>query len=249
MRIFWVIFALWLAACSPKSEVIEDAFPTPIKSGYAFLTADTQALQDDDFSNPGLLWAERGAAMFAQDCQACHSADAMTGIAATFPKMKDGKLINLEGQINQCRVELMNTTPLPYESDALLSLTTFVANKSKGLPISVDITGPAAEFYSAGRDYFYTRRGQFNLSCAQCHNNHWGQKLRGDTVSQGHGNGFPAYRFEWESVGSLHRRLSDCDLGVRAEPRALGSDDYLNLELYLAARAQGLTVETPAVRR
>ena len=221
----------------------------PIKSGYEFLTPDTQALQDDDFSNPGLLWVERGEALFTQECETCHTQDSLSGVAAHFPKMKERELINLEGQINQCRVERMDTTPLPYESDALLSLTAFVAHQSNGAPITVDITGAAAEPYAAGKEYFYTRRGQFNLSCAQCHNNHWGQKLRGDTVSQGHGNGFPAYRFEWEAVGSLHRRFSDCDRGVRAEPRALGSDDYLNLELYLAARAQGLAVETPAVRR
>ena len=103
--------------------------------------------------------------------------------------------------------------------------------------------------FKRGRAYFYTRRGQLNLSCSNCHNQNWGKQLRGDTISQGHGNGFPAYRFEWQNIGSLHRRFRDCDMGVRAEPLPYGSATYIALELYLAERSKGLTVETPAVRR
>ena len=94
-----------------------------------------------------------------------------------------------------------------------------------------------------------TRRGQLNFSCQQCHDETWGKRLRGDTISQGHGNGFPAYRFEWEGFGSLHRRLYDCDTGVRAEPFPLGSQTYVDLEYYLAIRASGLPVESPGIRR
>ena len=35
---------------------------------------------------------------------------------------------------------------------------------------------------------------------------------------------------------------------VRAVPYADGADEYVELELYLAWRARGLPVETPAVR-
>ena len=38
-------------------------------------------------------------------------------------------------------------------------------------------------------------------------------------------------------------------LAVRAEPPPHGSDDHLALELYLAWRANGLAIETPAIRR
>jgi sulfur-oxidizing protein SoxA len=73
--------------------------------------------------------------------------------------------------------------------------------------------------------------------------------LLAETLSQGHGNAYPAYRLEWQTLGSLHRRLRACFQGVRAEPFASGSPELVNLELYLAWRAQGLAVETPAVRR
>jgi sulfur-oxidizing protein SoxA len=88
-----------------------------------------------------------------------------------------------------------------------------------------------------------------NLACAQCHDDSWGRKLRGDTISQGHPTGFPVYRIEWQTLGSLQRRLRACQLGVRAEVLDFGAPEYLDLELYLAARAEGLAIETPAVRR
>lgn len=251
-----VFLSLALTACqeSPNVEITQ---PSPVKSGYDFLTPETQSLQNDSFENPAFLWVETGEALFsakpevAPACASCHTDDALVGVAATYPKIdpRSGDLVNLEGRINLCREQHQNLTSLPYESRDLLALTSYVANQSIGQPINVSVQGDAQKHLKRGRSYFFTRRGQLNLSCHQCHDQNWGKQLRGDTISQGHGTGFPAYRFEWEAVGSLHRRLSDCDLGVRAEPMPLGSRTYIDLELYLAARAQGLDIETPAVRR
>ena len=77
----------------------------------------------------------------------------------------------------------------------------------------------------------------------------WGQQLRGQPISQGHSNAYPAYRLEWQAVGSLQRRLRNCNIGVRAEPYPYGAQEYVNLELFLAWRASGLRIETPGVRR
>ena len=104
-------------------------------------------------------------------------------------------------------------------------------------------------FFEAGRTLFLTRQGQFNLACKECHEDHWDQKLRGAPISQGYGNAYPAYRLEWQTIGSLQRRLRNCNIGVRAEPYPYGAQEYVNLELYLAWRAQGLPIETPGVRR
>lgn len=226
-----------------------------IRSGYTFLTPETQALQDDDFANPGYLWVDRGEALFRSDangpsCISCHS-NGLSGVAATYPKVhaETGELRNLETQINACRTQQQAADPLEYESDDLLALTAYIANQSAGAPIEIDTTGSAAPYLAQGRDYYVTKRGQFNLSCAQCHDQNWGKKLRGDTISQGHLNGFPAYRLEWETLGSSHRRLRNCDTGVRAEPLPYGDPTHIALELYLAARATDLAIESPAVRR
>lgn len=258
-----LLITVALAACdaaepsdTAKTSGLE---PTESVSGYTFLTPETQAQQDDDFLNPGFLWVDQGEDLFtkaegnAASCMSCHDGNGidLTGAATHYPAIDEpsGALVNLEGRINLCRTRHQKTDALAYESEALLALTAYVASLSRGAPMAVSIDERTEPFYEAGERYFFTRRGQLNLSCHQCHNQNWGKRLRGDTISQGHGNGFPAYRLEWQSLGSLHRRLRDCDAGVRAEPREYGSDDYLALELYLAKRSEGLTVETPAVRR
>jgi len=249
-----LLFASCQKATTPSSE--SDIAPGDIRSGYTFLTSDTQALQDDDFGNPGLLWVDRGEALFQStaetetSCSHCHTGG-LKGVAAGYPAIdaETGNLLNLEGRILSCRTEHQGLPPFAYESDDLLAVTAYIANQSAGMPSEVGLSGPAKAAYEQGRDYFVTRRGQFNVSCQQCHTENWGKQLRGDTLSQGHGNGFPAYRLEWQSLGSLQRRLRDCDTGVRAEPLPYGSETYIALELYLAARSQGLQLESPAVRR
>ncbi|MHA7901089.1 MAG: sulfur oxidation c-type cytochrome SoxA [Henriciella sp.] len=246
-----------MTACSRTEIAPETSIPqNELQSGYAFLTAETQALQDDAFENPGFLWVDRGERLFQSvtstepSCISCHE-NGLDGVAASYPKLdpETGELINLEGRINACRTRHQGLPPLVYESEDLLSLTAYIAHQSNGEPISVDVSGDAARYYELGQDYFTTRRGQFNLSCQQCHTENWGKQLRGDTISQGHGNGFPAYRLEWQSLGSLQRRLRDCDTGVRAAPLPYGDPTYVAVELFLAARAQGLEAESPAVRR
>lgn len=257
-RIIGCVSLATIAACgAPSQERAYDSLaPDEIVSGSVFLTAETRALQADDFANPGFLWVDHGEALFSEApptgpaCASCH-ADGLAGVAATYPAYDSdtGTVLNIEGRINQCRAKHQGASGLDYESDELLSLTAYVANQSRGTPVSVDTSGSARTVYEEGARYFRTRRGQFNLSCQQCHTENWGKRLRGDTLSQGHGNGFPAYRLEWQSMGSLHRRLRDCDLGVRAEPLPYGDPLYIAVELYLAARAEGLEVESPAVRR
>ena len=159
------------------------------------------------------------------------------------------RLLNLEGRIQHCRAERQKAAPLAYESQELLALTALVAHQSRGVPMSVRVDGPARPFFEAGRALYYQRQGQLDLSCAQCHEDNWGKRLRAERISQGHANGFPIYRLEWQTLGSLHRRLRACFQGVRAEPFVSGAPELLALELYLAWRAQGLPIETPAVRR
>jgi sulfur-oxidizing protein SoxA len=117
------------------------------------------------------------------------------------------------------------------------------------VPVDVSTEGPAREPFERGRALYFTRIGQLNLACTHCHDERWGRTLLAEPISQGHGTGWPAYRLEWQSLGSLHRRLRACFFGVRAEQPASGSEDLLALEIYLAVRGRGLAVEVPGVRR
>lgn len=229
-------------------------------SGSHFQPEAIQALQKDAFANPGLLWLDEGRELWqapvvprGQSCAACHGDDGqgIRGAAAGYPKFAAelDRLISLEQRINACRTRHQQAEPLAYESQTLLALTTFVASLAAGTPVAVAIDGPARPHFDAGRDYYLQRRGQLNLACHHCHDRNWGKWLRGDRISQGHGTGYPTYRLEWQTLGSLHRRFRACNLAIRAEPLAAGDPRYVELELYLAWRAAGLPLEAPAVRR
>ena len=249
------LIAIALCAASLQAGAGE-----PLASGSDFLSDALRARQQDPAMNPGMLWVDAGRDLWNQpagerdrSCADCHgdAADGMRGVATRYPAWHEGAgtLLNLEGRINRCRTEHQQADALAYESEPLLSLTAFVARQSLGLPMQVRIDGPAAAPYREGERLFHQRQGQLNLSCSQCHDDHAGDRLRGDTISYGLGNGYPVYRLEWQSLGSLHRRLRACSLGVRAVRFDYGSPEYLALELYLAHRAAGVPVETPAVRR
>jgi L-cysteine S-thiosulfotransferase len=232
----------------------------PLPSGTTFLTDTLKTQQADEAANPGMLWVSEGARLWElsqgatnKACASCHgnARGSMKGIATRYPALdaKSGKLVNLEGRINLCRKTHQQAEPYAYESDELLSLTAFIARQSLGMPMHVDVTGAAAPFYEAGKAFFYQRQGQINLSCAMCHEKNAGRHLRSDTISYGLPNGYPAYRLEWQTLGSLHRRLRACSLGVRAIQFGYGSPEYLRLELFLAKRAEGVAIETPAIRK
>ena len=230
------------------------------RSGYTYLLPENQRLQDDEFANPGLLWVEQGRELWhhadgasSASCATCHgeAVESMRGVRTRYPHFdpQRGKLINLEQQINRCREAHMQAPAYPYESAALLALTTFVSFQSRGLPMDVRSDGPAAPFFEAGKVFFHQRRGQLDLACAHCHDQQAGQRLRGEVISQGQTNGFPVYRHIWQTLGSTHRMFAWCNTSVRAEPYPYGADEYVNLELFLAWRGRGLPVETPAIRR
>ncbi len=224
-----------------------------IHSGYDDASPETRAMQDDDSANPGFLWVREGEAQWSgKACAACHG-DArvsMRGVAARYPAY-DAALnrpITLDQRIAQCRTERQHAEPFTPESDAALGLSAYIGLQSRGMPLQVSTDGPMRPFYETGRTLFNTRMGQLNLSCAQCHDERAGMKLAGAVIPQGHPNGYPEYRLEWQTMGSLTRRIRNCMVGVRAEPFPPDSAEMTALALFLAARAAGLKIETPAVR-
>ncbi len=251
--------ALLLALAAGAALAQEAKRPTPLLPGPRFQSADVQALQADDFANPGMLWVARGDELWrapganGKRCADCHGEDAASikGAAARHPRHDPslGRLADLFGRIDACRQRHQGGPALARESRDALALEAFVAHQSRGLPVSVATDGPARAAWEKGRALYFTRVGQLNLACTHCHDERWGRTLLAETISQGHPTGWPAYRLEWQSAGSLQRRLRACFFGVRAAQPEYGSDDLLALELYLADRARGLPVESPGVRR
>ena len=255
VTLVFLAFSLRISASSPLAQALP-------KSGTAYASAEIRALQADDASNPGMLWVANGETLWnavadgqAKSCAQCHGAASvsMKAVATRYPQMIPTAavptLINLEGRINLCRVKHQRTTPLAYESPDLLALSTFVSHQSRGLVRRLTINHGNRAYYQRGGAFYQQRMGQMNLACTHCHDQNAGKTLLAEKISEGHPNGYPIYRLEWQGVGSLHRRFRSCLSGIRAEPFVPGGDEYLSLELYLAIRAFGLEFETPAVRR
>ncbi|HEV7816146.1 MAG TPA: sulfur oxidation c-type cytochrome SoxA [Janthinobacterium sp.] len=229
------------------------------RSGFEFMSPSTQAMQRDDMLNPAMLWAAGGAALWnagagksGMSCAACHG-DAkvsMRGVAARYPAfdaLSKGPL-NLGQRINQCRQLRQQAAPLKAESEELLGIETYVAMQSRGLPLEPPQDARLAMPVARGQRLFFQRRGQLNLSCAQCHDDNAGKRLGSSTIPQAHAAAYPIYRLEWQGMGSLQRRLRNCISGVRAEVPEYNAQELVELELYLAARDKGMKIETPAVR-
>jgi sulfur-oxidizing protein SoxA len=239
--------------------VADEIPPDQKRSDFFLMSRDTQAMQEDATANPGMLWVLDGETLWNQkagavqkSCANCHGAAeaSMKGVAARYPAFSQAasRPINLEQRINLCRSERQQATPFGWETKELLALSAYVGTQSRGVPIENKTDEKLKPFIENGRALFHLRQGQLNLSCSQCHDDNWGKHLAGSTVPQGHPTGYPLYRLEWQSLGSLQRRLRNCLVGMRAEPFANGAPELVDLELYLMSRARGLPIETPAVR-
>ena len=234
--------------------------PVSKKSGADYMSPATQAMQRDDTQNPAMLWVANGQALWqnapqggnGKSCATCHgdAATSMRGKAAGFPRFSAaaGKVITLSQQINQCRTSAQQAPALKPETADLLALEAYIGMQSRGHPMSPASDEQTRQAAARGQKLFTTRIGQLNLSCAQCHDDNAGKRLAGAPIPQGHANAYPIYRLEWQGVGSVQRRLRNCMSGVRAEVPPYGAPDLVDLEAYLAQRAQGMPMETPGVR-
>ncbi len=261
------------AACTQQQQT-SSGFPSPyaeVWSGYSTATESTRAMQDDDFENPGMPYYDAAAEIYAtpqgaanKSCEDCHGAVddpkggsmgiPMKGVGARYPvyDAESHKPINVELRINKCRTKYQQAKPFKYESDEMLGMTGLVVMQSRGMPRVTTADQNGDELYTAflqGKAFYYQRRGQLDLACKHCHEDNAKILVRAELLSQGQSNGFPTYRLKWQKPGSLHRRFRGCNKNIRSEPYAYGSEEYLNLETYLAWRGKGLLVEGPSVRK
>jgi L-cysteine S-thiosulfotransferase len=253
----WTCAAVFMLGTA--AGLANEIAPSQRRSGFDDMSRESQAMQRDDAANPGMLWVLEGETLWTEkagladrSCADCHGGAraSMRGVAARYPAYTAelNRPVDLEGRINLCRRVRQNAPPLPNEGREMLALSAYVAHQSRGMPITVG-EDPRLEPYRArGEALYRQRQGQVNLSCANCHDDNWGKRLAGNIIPQGHPTGYPLYRLEWQSLGSLQRRLRNCMVGVRAEPFAPGSLAAVDLEVFLMSRARGLPIETPAVR-
>ena len=228
-----------------------------IYSGWRFRSQETQALETDDFDNPAMVFVDvaldlwdkaEGAANKA--CSSCHEngAEEFAGLRPTLPRVEGGELVTMENLINECRTERMEADAWKWSGGQMTAMTALIGLQSRGMPVDVAIDGEAAPFWEKGKELYYTKVGQLQMSCSNCHEDNYGVMIRADHLSQGQINGFPTYRLKNAKLNSSHGRFKGCMKNIRATPYKEGGEEFKALELYLASRGQGLSVETPSVR-
>ena len=155
------------------------------RSGFEDMARETQAMQSDDSANPGMLWVLEGEALWEAGCARCHGGPAaMRGVATRYPAWDQATAapIDLAGRIAAHQ-------PMARESQPLLALTAFVAHQSRGMPLAPPDDPRLAPALARGAALYAQRRGQLDLSCAQCHDDHAGRRLAGSVIPQAHPTG------------------------------------------------------------
>jgi sulfur-oxidizing protein SoxA len=201
-------------------EAGKEMFATPFKNGKSY---------GDCFPNQGI------------------------GIRQNYPYFdeKEGKVITLELGLNRCR-EANGEPPVSYVKDEMASLTAYMAFTSRGKPFDIRIPDDprALQAYQKGKEYFYTRRGQLNFSCATCHVQEPGERIRAEVLAPALGimNALPIYRSEWSGMGTTSRRFVTCNSQTRAVPINPQDEEYRDLEYYLSYMSNGLPISGPGAR-
>jgi len=171
-----------------------------------------------------------------------------------YPYFFDGEVRTVAGDINLCRGQ-NGEAPLDAMGSEMARLVAAFKDPWRGQPLDVDYREvEVRRLYAIGRHYFWAKRGQMNLSCANCHVHNAGNRLRGHVLSAalGHGMGYPAYSIRWslggDPMGTLHRQYAYCNALAGAAPLEAQSETYVGLELYQAIMNSGIPLSAPALR-
>lgn len=248
---------LTLITTTTAPEHLKGALDT-IYSGWHYREDETRALQKDDFDNPGMVFVDRGLDSWnaaqgknGESCAGCHEGpESMKGLRAVTPRVdaETGKLMLIENYVNECVTERMGLEAWGLTGDKMKDMLALISMQSRGEIVNVAIDGAAAPFWEKGKEIYYTRFGQLEMACANCHEDNAGLMIRADHLSQGQVNGFPVYRLKDAGILSAQQRFVGCVRDTRAETFKAGSDEFKALELYVASRGNGLSVEGVSVR-
>ncbi len=230
-----------------------------VYSGWEFRASETQALQLDDFDNPGMLEVDAAREAFntvdgaaGKSCASCHTGgpEEFKGLAAVLPRWNPDQnaLYTMEDYINYCRTERMQADAWPWGKTQLNGMVGLLNLQSRGEIRNVAIDGPVADLWQQGHDIYYVKQGQLGMSCSSCHEENYGVRIRAEILSQGQTVGFPVYRLKNAHLNSVENRFKGCMKNMRAEPYKPGGAEFHALELYVASRSNGLGIEGPSVR-
>lgn len=238
-----------------------------------------QMLKDDPWSNPGLLDADRGEALWStprgpknvslQQCDLGLGAGKLEGAFAELPRYfaDADAVMDLETRLLWCMEKLQgfkraDLVKKPHPAGGqpvkeLGAIATYVANKSQGMKFAAKLDHPKGKAMVAlGEALFMRRSGPFDFACTTCHASD-GRRIRlqglpflsNPDAARKVVGEWPAYRVSSTHVMTMQHRLYDCYWQMRMPELELGSDASVALVAYLVSRAEGGEISAPSIKR
>jgi sulfur-oxidizing protein SoxA len=177
-------------------------------------------------------------------------------IAGNYPMFDEakGKVVTFEDLLNQCRVANGEEAYSYSDAKTLGVLSSYARTLSDGMKMNIKVDSPAAmKAYEAGKKTYYTRAGQLNFSCGNCHVDSAGNNLRSEILSPGLGQPthWPVFRGKdgGDKPTTLQQRYKGCFKTVRHMPDKPGSTRFNNLEYFHSYMSNGLELKASVYRK
>lgn len=176
-------------------------------------------------------------------------------IVGNYPYFDEKKkdVVTLTSAINDCLRD-NGEKEWNTERGEMANFQGFLANATTqaGKKFDIKIKSAAAKkAYENGKEYYYTQRGYLKMSCATCHVQGAGQRVRNEKLSPltGQVTQFPVYRLKWEELGTVERRLSGCIIDQGQVPPKNESIQMKELLYFLSYMSNGMSIDGPDVRK
>jgi len=235
------------------------------KGGYAFSKNGRLSYDEIKEFPPTEEFVEKGEELFNEpfaNGKSFKNCFPDTTIAGSYPffDQESKKLVSLTQAVNECLVS-NGEKKWNEKKGKMAHLQAFLAQETADAEKRVDIkieSKEAAEAYERGKEYYFTQRGYLNLSCATCHIQGAGQRVRNESLSQGLGQTthFPVYRLKWaagnaanDGLGTLERRMSGCIKDQGQVPPKNTSETMKELLYFMSYLSNGLPVDGPDIRK
>lgn len=238
-----------------------------------------RAMISDPMSNPGFLAVDRGEVLWSQKrgtknvslegCDLGLGAGKVEGAFAKLPRYfaDADRVMDLEQRLLWCmqNVQGLDTKDVvarrfsgPGRASDMEDLVAFIANKSSGMKIDVQLRHPKEqEMAAVGEELFYRRGGVMDFSCATCHGEE-GKRIRlqglpnfaapGKQAQETMGS-WPTYRVSQGALRTMQHRLWDCFRQQRWPEPEYGTDAITALTVYLDKMALGGEIVVPSIKR
>lgn len=172
-----------------------------------------------------------------------------------YPKYDDKshQVITLTQAINDCLINYGEKKLNPKKgklADIEAYFAAKAAEEEKTINVKIN-SAEAAAAYERGKKYYYSQRGYLKLSCANCHVQGAGKRVRREYLSPllGATTHFPVYRLKWNGLGTIERRLSGCIKDTGQQPPKPTSQDMKELIFFMYYMSNGMKFDGPDVRK